>query len=53
MRERLYDATCLILSNATGGLNGKYTEPNPEFSFTAFASSLFGRAQAFTRMRKR
>ena len=52
MRERLYDATCLILSNPVGGLNGKYTEPNSEFSFMAFASSLFGHAQAFVRMKK-
>lgn len=28
LRERLYDATCLILSDKRSGLEGNYTEPN-------------------------
>ena len=32
MRERLYDGACLIMSEKTGGLKGKFTEPNPELS---------------------
>jgi len=40
MRERLYDGVCLLLSDKTGGLKGAYTEPNPEFGFAAFATSL-------------
>lgn len=52
MRERLYDGTCLLLSNKTDGLKGKYTEPNPEFSFTNFASSLSAHALTFSKLRK-
>lgn len=53
MRERLYDGTCLILSDITGGLKGKYTEPNPEFSFAAFATSLSAHAIAYAKMRQK
>jgi len=52
MRERLYDGTCLILSDETGGLKGIFTEPNPEFSFAAFATSLSGHAIAYAKMRQ-
>jgi hypothetical protein len=51
MRERLYDGTCLILSDEAGGLNGNYTEPNPEISFNTFAISLTAHAIAFAKMR--
>jgi hypothetical protein len=51
MRERLYDGTCLILSDKAGGLKGKFTEPNPEFSFTNFATSLSAHAIAYARKR--
>ena len=53
MRERLYDAACLILSDKTGGLKGRYTEPNPEISFANFATSLSARAMAYARIRKK
>jgi hypothetical protein len=53
MRERLYDGTCLILSEKAGGLKGKYTEPNPELSFAALATSLSAHAIAHAQMRKR
>jgi hypothetical protein len=53
MRERLYDGTCLILSDQAKGLKGRYTEPNPEFSFTAFAMSLCAHAIAYSNMRKK
>lgn len=52
MRERLYDGTCLILSDQVKGLKGRYSEPNPEFSFTAFATSLCAHAIAYSKMRK-
>jgi Restriction endonuclease XhoI len=52
MRERLYDSTCLLLSDRSGGLKGRYAEPNPELSFTKFATSLTARALAYSRMRK-
>lgn len=51
MRERLYDGTCLILSDKTGGLKGRFSEPNPEFSFTTFATSLSAHAMAYAKMR--
>lgn len=53
MRERLYDGTCLILSDKTGGLKGKFTEPNPEFSFATFATSLSAHAIAYAKMRQK
>lgn len=53
MRERLYDGTCLILSDKSGGLNGKFREPNPEFSFARFATSLSAHAMAYVKMREK
>lgn len=51
MRERLYDATCLILSDKKTGLNGSYTEPNAEINFKNFAASLSAHAMAFAKMK--
>ncbi len=51
MRERLYDGVCLLLSDKTGGLKGAYGEPNPEFGFTVFATSLTAHAIAYARLR--
>lgn len=51
VRERLYDSTCLILSNRSGGLRGEYTEPNEELSFRRFATALLARAGAFSKFR--
>jgi len=53
MRERLYDGTCLILSDEVDGLEGNYREPNPEFGFTAFATSLSAHAFAYAKWRSR
>lgn len=53
MRERLYDGTCLILSDRVGGLRGDFTEPNPEFGFAAFATSLTAHAMAYAKMRQK
>ena len=53
MRERLYDGTCLILSDKMGGLKGKYTEPNPEFGFATFATSLSAHAIAYAKLRNK
>jgi hypothetical protein len=52
VRERLYDAACLILSNARTGIRGVFREPEPEFSFRNFAMSLMARAAAFAKTRK-
>jgi Restriction endonuclease XhoI len=49
VRERLYDAACLILSDAKGGLRGEYTEPSAEIGFRNFAASLTAHALAFAR----
>ena len=51
VRERLYDAACLLLSDRNEGLNGQYSEPNPEISFRNFAASLSAHAHAFVKMR--
>jgi hypothetical protein len=46
VRERLYDATCFLMSNSADGVRGQYTEPVPELSFSNFVSSLMARAIA-------
>ena len=51
VRERLYDAACLILSDREGGLRGQYGEPSLEVGFRNFAASLMGHALAFARTR--
>lgn len=49
VRERLYDATCLLLSTQNEGLQGKYSEPSEELSFTKFAMSLMAHAMAYAK----
>jgi Restriction endonuclease XhoI len=51
VRERLYDATCFLLSSREEGLQGKYSEPSAELAFTNFAASLSARASAFVRLK--
>src|SRR5271165_542032 len=46
VRERLYDATCFLMSDSTDGLKGQYSEPVPELNFTNFISSLIAKAIA-------
>ena len=52
VRERLYDATCLLLSPANQGARGVYHEPNPEVGFRNFVASLLGRAGAYIKTRE-
>lgn len=52
VRERLYDATCFLMSSAEEGAKGIYTEPSAELSFRNFAVSLSARAVAFVKMKK-
>jgi hypothetical protein len=40
VRERLYDAACLVLSPR--GNDGEYTEPSVEIDFRTFMASLIG-----------
>jgi hypothetical protein len=51
VRERLYDATCFLMSSHHEGLQGIYYEPNEELSFRNFAAWLAARAEAFTRLK--
>lgn len=46
VRERLYDATCFLMSNAIDGLKGGYVEPAAELSFQNFVASLLAKAIA-------
>jgi hypothetical protein len=43
VRERLYDAACLVLSDPEGGAKGEFTEPSPELTFKQFMDSLISR----------
>ncbi len=52
VRERLYDAACLILSPADAGRNGAFSEPCRELAFANFAESLLARAIAYSRTQK-
>jgi hypothetical protein len=51
VRERLYDAACLILSPSSAGLkSGQFSEPCSELRFASFAESLLARALAYARI---
>lgn len=52
VRERYYDAACLLLSDRKKGLKGGYSEPNAELNFNNFVTSLSARAIAFSKMRE-
>lgn len=44
VRERLYNSSCLLLSDRTTGAKGSFREPNADLSFNRFAQSLQERA---------
>lgn len=44
VRERLYDAACLMISDKENGLNGEYEEPCSEVNVINFVSSLEAKA---------
>ncbi len=46
VRERLYDAACFLMSNATEGAMGGYREPSAELNFQNFIASLLAKAIA-------
>lgn len=50
VRGQFYDAACFLMSNETIGMKGGYSEPNVEFGFKSFATSLTARAIAFAKM---
>lgn len=47
IREKLYDAACLILSNRDQGEKGKYSIPADDIGIERFAASLFAHIQGF------
>jgi len=49
MRERLYDATCLLMSTKKEGQRGNYSEPCDELCFTKFAASFMAHAIAYAK----
>lgn len=51
LRERMYDGTCLLLSDREKGIDGKFTEPNIELSFKRFAASLEAHTIAYINMK--
>jgi len=53
VRERLYDSACFLLSDAKGGLKGKYKEPAPELNFEKFLASLLAKALSVARTQTR
>jgi hypothetical protein len=52
VRERLYDAACFLMSNATDGPRGGFREPAPELSFQNFTASLLAKAIATAKTEK-
>lgn len=52
VRERLYDATSLILSPSDTGQTGAFSEPCAELSFANFAESLTARAIAYAKTQR-
>ena len=49
VRERLYDAACLIAATRDDGLLGKYSEPSAELSFENFVQPLLAKAIAIAK----
>ena len=50
LRERLYDGTCLILTDRNSGPAGQFREPCEEISFTRFMASLSGKAAEYLQL---
>lgn len=47
--ERLYQSACFIMTDRTGGLQGKYTEPAADLRFNGFVASLIGKLSEYTK----
>ncbi len=50
LRDRLYDGSCLLLSEAVAGRKGQFHCPSAELSFRAFATGLMAHASAFAKL---
>ncbi len=53
LRERLYDATCFLMSERESGLRGEFREPSSELSFKNFMASLIGHITGYLKMNPR
>lgn len=53
LRERLYDATCFLMSERESGLKGEFREPSSELSFKNFMASLIGHITGYLKMNPR
>ena len=51
VRDRLYDAACLLLSDRTNGIDGGYSEPAADLTFKGFIASLVGKASAHAKLK--
>jgi len=49
IRERLYDAACFLVSNASDGAQSAYREPATELGFQSFLASLMAKAIAMAK----
>ncbi len=52
LRERLYDAACLLLTDRDSGIVGRYDEPTEQLSFRRFAASLVAKAVEYLQLAK-
>jgi len=53
MRERLYDAACVLVSEPRAGArDGGFLEPDPRFGFRGFAASLAAHLWAYAQRRR-
>ena len=50
MRERLYDATCFLMTSGNARQTGEYREPSSGLSFQCFAESLRSSVAGFQRL---
>jgi hypothetical protein len=50
VRERLYDAGCLLTSNSSSKRTVRFEEPAEDLSFIRFAESLLARATAWAKL---
>lgn len=51
MRERLYDATCFLMTPPEGADAGGYSEPDSDLAFRYFIKSLRSHVTAFQNVR--
>ena len=53
VRERLYNASCFLMSGEDSGLLGKFIEPSQQLSFRNFAASSIGHVSGIVRVAQR